>query len=453
MTTTAPRTKSIRTKLAAAAAVGALLTTAALASAGAAGASATPRHQNAALRAALHRDLTRYLTARRTAEHISADSLRVTFPGSRPPISLAAGTTRYHGGAPVSARALWQIGSNTKAFTAVIMLKLEAEGKLSISDPIGKWLPQYPAWRHITIRQLLDMTSRIPDYLYQPAFDTTFAADPATRFTAARLVSYVAGLPLGPAGWHYTNTDYILAQMIIEKVTHDTYADQLTRRILTPLRLHTTCLAPYTCPPSDAARMPAGYFFIAGGPPSLSGKAMPRLALTWAQAAGGIVSSLADMTTWNRALYQGGSCHPASSTSSSPWCPKPPASPSAAPPPPSQSATGSASSRYSIPRPASSGTTKARPSALGSCTSTFPAPACSSRSPPTAQPPTTTCPTCPERFTRPCKKQAQYPPAEPPRRGYRPRHGSWPVSKVSSGRTWGAEGPGVPVKVTTAKAA
>ena len=127
-------------------------------------------------------------------------SLRVTFPGSRPPIGLATGTTRYDGGPPVSPGALWQIGSNTKAFTAVILLQLEAEGKLSISDPIGKWLPQYPAWRHITIRQLLDMTSRIPDYLYQPAFATAFAANQATRFTAARLVSYVTGLPLGPPG-------------------------------------------------------------------------------------------------------------------------------------------------------------------------------------------------------------------------------------------------------------
>jgi D-alanyl-D-alanine carboxypeptidase len=306
MTTTGPRMKLIRTKLAAAAAAAALLTTAAMASAGAAGASAgPPRESGAALRAALHRDLSRYLTARRTAEHISADSLRVTFPGTRPAISLAAGTTRYHGGPPVPASALWQIGSNTKAFTAVILLQLEAEGKLSIGDPIGRWLPQYPAWRHITIRQLLDMTSRIPDYLYQPAFITAFAADQRTRFTARRLVSYAAGLPLGPAGWHYTNTDYLLAQMIIEKVTHDTYASQLTRRITGPLRLHTTCLAPYTCPASDAARMPAGYFNIAGVPPSLTGKAMPPLALTWAQGAGGIVSSLADMTTWDRALYTG----------------------------------------------------------------------------------------------------------------------------------------------------
>jgi D-alanyl-D-alanine carboxypeptidase len=108
-----------------------------------------------------------------------------------------------------------------------------------------------------------------------------------------------------PRSRRTTNTDYLLAQMIIEKVAHHSYADQLTRRIITPLRLHTTCLAPYTCPPSDAARMPAGYFEIAGAPPSLIGKAMPRLALTWAQAAGGIVSSLADMTTWDRALYTG----------------------------------------------------------------------------------------------------------------------------------------------------
>ena len=149
------------------------------------------------------------------------------------------------------------------------------------------------------------MTSRIPDYLYQPAFAMAFAADQHTNFTAARLVSYVAGLPLGPAGYHYTNTDYILAQMIIEKVTHDSYADQLTKRIITPLGLRTTCLAPYTCPAADAGRMPTGYFYIAGEVPSLIGKPMPPLALTWAQAAGGIVSSLADMTTWDRDLYRG----------------------------------------------------------------------------------------------------------------------------------------------------
>ena len=296
--------RNARNKLSAAAVALALLGAGVL-SGGAASASAGPPQQNrAALRTALRHDLGRYLTARRKAEHISALSLRVTFRGSKPAINLAAGTTRYGGGPPVSTRALWQIGSNTKAFTAVILLQLEAEGKLSISDPLGKWLPQYPAWRHVTIRQLLDMTSRIPNYAFQPAFVAALAAAPGARFSAARLVSYAAGLPLGPRGWDYSDTNYILAQMIIERVTHDSYADQLMKRIIIPLRLRSLCYAPGTCPVADAARMPAGYFYMSVAP-SLLGKPMPPLALTWAQGAGAIVSSLADMTTWDRALYRG----------------------------------------------------------------------------------------------------------------------------------------------------
>ena len=67
----------------------------------------------------------------------------MTFQGSKPSIDLAAGTTRYGGGCQIDQRK-WQIGSNTKAFTAVILFKLEAEGKLSISDPLGKWAAPVP---------------------------------------------------------------------------------------------------------------------------------------------------------------------------------------------------------------------------------------------------------------------------------------------------------------------
>ena len=276
-------------------------------SAGPPAAAAPHRGSGAALRASLKNDLSQYLTAQRYLENISAVGLAVAFRGSEPGISLAAGTTRYGGRAPVPASALWQIGSNTKAFTSVLLLQLEAEGKLSISDPLGQWLPRYRAWRSITIRRLLDMTSRIPDYTEQAAFLRAQAAAPARDFSAARLVSYAAGLPPGPKGYHYSNTDYILAQMIIERVTHDSYAGQLMKRIIIPLRLRSLCYAPYRCPAAAAARMPAGYFFVAGVPQlaSLLGKPVPPLALTWAQGAGGIVSSLPDMTTWDRALYQG----------------------------------------------------------------------------------------------------------------------------------------------------
>jgi D-alanyl-D-alanine carboxypeptidase len=270
----------------------------------------------AALAAVLRGDLTRYLADREQAEHISAVGLTITFRGNRPGISLAAGTTRYGGGGPVSPDALWQIGSNTKAFTAVMLLQLEAEGKLSITDTLGRWLPQYPAWRDVTIRQLLNMTSGIPDPGndddlpgYQ-AFLSAIATD--ADLSAAKVVSYVGTATTGDV-WLYSNTNYILAQLILEKATHDTYGDQLAKRITVPLGLRSVCDAPATCPAADASQMPAGYFFnteVADHEPpnplaSLLGKPVPPLNLTEFQGSGAIVSSLQDLAAWDRALYQG----------------------------------------------------------------------------------------------------------------------------------------------------
>src|SRR2546421_435890 len=259
------------------------------------------------LRAALRADLHRYLSTRRVAEHMSAVSLAVSFRGRRPGINLAVGSTRYRRGRPISLNNLWQIGSNTKAFTGVMVLQLEAEGKLSISDRLGKWLPQYPAWRRITIKQLLNMTSGIQDVFAQPAFLRAYAAAPNQVFSGKRLVSYVVGLPRKP-GWVYSNTNYVLAQMIIERVTRDSYADQFRRRIIRPLGLHDLFSGATRYPRSVIARLPAGYFYI---PP----EAMPELSSQFAKdqsrypvaapASGGIVSSPEDLAKWDRALFAG----------------------------------------------------------------------------------------------------------------------------------------------------
>jgi D-alanyl-D-alanine carboxypeptidase len=270
----------------------------------------------AALAAILRGDLTHYLADRGPAEHMSAVALTATFRGSEPAVSMAAGTTTYGGGVPVSTDALWQIGSNTKAFTAVLLLQLEAEGKLSITDTLGRWLPQYPAWRDVTIRQLLNMTSGIPDPGNDddlPGYQAFLGAIAAgADLSAPRVVSYAGAAVTGDT-WLNSNTNYVLAQLIIEKVTHDSYGDQLARRIAIPLGLRSVCFAPSTCPVADATRMPAGYYFVtavAGHEPpnplaSLIGKAVPPLNLTEYQGAAAIVSSLQDMTAWDRALYQG----------------------------------------------------------------------------------------------------------------------------------------------------
>lgn len=260
----------------------------------------------ATVRASLRTALSGYLTARRVPEHISAVSLTVNFRGPRPAINLAVGSTRYGGGRPVSTRALWQIGSNTKAFTAVLLLKLEAEHKLSIHDTLGKWLSQYPAWREVTIAQLLNMTSGIPSYTDLPTFLSDYATAPDQVFSAARLVDYATVFPLQP-GYYYSNTAYVLAQMVIERVTHHNYADELRRRIIVPLGLRDMYYGAGHYPAAITARLPAGYYFAASQGPMAPqyGKNQSRYPMSWGQGAGGIVSSLQDMATWDRALYTG----------------------------------------------------------------------------------------------------------------------------------------------------
>jgi D-alanyl-D-alanine carboxypeptidase len=256
------------------------------------------------LTAAVRADLAQYLRAQGAKDHFSALSVRVSYPGQRPDLAVSLGTTTYGGRTPVSNDALWQIGSNTKAVTSVVLLQLEAEGKLSINDPLGQWLPQYSAWRGVTIRQMLSMTSGIPDYTNTEAFVEAVQDAPSANVTAAQLIALVAGQKLGPATYAYSNTNYLLAQLIIERAEHDSYFHQVTRRILRPLGLDDTCFAPQTCSPRIASQLPAGYS-MSTGLPALLAKPVPPLAVSWAQGAGGLVGSLDDMITWDRALYSG----------------------------------------------------------------------------------------------------------------------------------------------------
>src|SRR3954452_9712111 len=254
----------------------------------------------------LRADLEAYLRERGTAEHVSAAGLSVNLPDRWSTIDVSAGTTTFGGSVPVRPDSVWQIGSNTKAFTSVLMLQLEAEHRLSIDDTLGQWLPQYPQWRDVPIRRLLNMTSGIATYEGQSTFLTAYAADPHTYFSPERLVGYVLDAPT-TSGYSYSNTSYILAQMIIERVTGDTYEHQLYARIIDPLGLRDTFYRPHLYPPSVTSREPAGYFFNDTVPElsTLVGTDVSGDTLSWGQAAGGIISTTSDVTRWERALYSG----------------------------------------------------------------------------------------------------------------------------------------------------
>jgi D-alanyl-D-alanine carboxypeptidase len=254
----------------------------------------------------LRGDLRAYLKAHGSDERISAAGLSVRLPGKRGTIDLGAGTMRIGGTRPVRSTSVWQIGSNTKAFTAVMLLQLEAEHHLSLSDTVGKWLPQYPQWRAVTIKRLLNMTSGIPSYDTTHTLLHAFAARPHRRFTPRQLVAYAeAGKPTH--GYSYSNTNYILGEMIIKKVTGDSYAHQLRTRIIRPLHLRSLYYRPHRYPARVTRREPAGYFSNRQIPElaGLLGRDVSRTTLSWTRGAGGIISTTRDMTLWERAMYGG----------------------------------------------------------------------------------------------------------------------------------------------------
>jgi D-alanyl-D-alanine carboxypeptidase len=158
----------------------------------------------------------------------------------------------------------------------------------------------------VTIKQLLNMTSGIPDYTDSPDYWNAVAAAPNGKFSASQLVSVAAGLP-ATHGYSYSNTNYILAQMIIERASHDSYGRRLRKQIVNPLGLQNTFYSATDYGRAITARMPAGYWFISELPMMTSqlGKDQSRLTVSWAQGAGGIVSSLQDLGNWDRALFAG----------------------------------------------------------------------------------------------------------------------------------------------------
>jgi D-alanyl-D-alanine carboxypeptidase len=260
------------------------------------------------LREALHKDLAAYLSDRSSIEHISTLSLNITFRGSKEEISEAVGTTEFGGGEPVTPHSLFQIGSNTKVFTSVILLRLEAEGVLSIEDTLGKWLPQYPAWKKVRIRQLLNMTSGIPTYDLTPGWNKDYDDNPYRKFTPEDLVAYVyPTIKTHNPGWEYSNTGYILAQMIIDKASRSHCYEAEVDRLIAENHLHDTFYESDFYPSFINRRVVSGYYVNTDdvGLEKLLGTDTKNYSLGWAQGAGGIVSDPKDLSRWVRALFEG----------------------------------------------------------------------------------------------------------------------------------------------------
>ena len=206
---------------------------------------------------------------------------------------------------------VFDIGSITKSFTSLILLQLQSEDALSLDDPLGKWLPQYPNWSEVTVRQLLNMTSGIPNYSNNPEFWKQMEHDLSHVWTDEELLRYAH--PEKPIerkdtnSYEYSNTNYILAGLIIEQVTHDTFANQLKERIIHQSNVLNNTF--YPAGPDGVAvresitdRKMHGYYFDTD-----NNKVVDTFVndLSWAGAAGAIVANTEDVMRWVQILFHG----------------------------------------------------------------------------------------------------------------------------------------------------
>jgi D-alanyl-D-alanine carboxypeptidase len=245
--------------------------------------------------------------------------------------TVTYGTTLLGATSPPRADTHFRIASNTKTMTAAVIVLLAQEGKLSLDDPVSKYVPGVPNGDNITIAESLEMRSGLYNYTNDPIISATIDTDPAKVWTPAELLAiafaHPANFPPGKA-YEYNNTNYALLGLVAEKVDGKPLAQVMHNRLFGPQNMQDTQL-----PASTVNTIPEpyshGYLYgsssvaLVGEPPyspevqaaARAGTLLPKdytgVNHSNAAAAGGVISTADDLATWIKALVAGRVLDPA----------------------------------------------------------------------------------------------------------------------------------------------
>jgi len=196
---------------------------------------------------------------------------------------------------PVEPDMVFRLGSVTKQFTAVAILMLAEQGKLSLDDDITKFLPDYPAkTQQITVEQLLTHSSGIKSYTSLPEWLSMWRKDTELN----ELIGLFKDKPTDFAPgerWAYNNSGYVLLGAIIEKASGQSYQDFIEKNIFAPLGMK------HSFYDNTARVIPRRVTGYSKGKDSYINA--PYLSMTQPHAAGALVSSVDDLALWDAALY------------------------------------------------------------------------------------------------------------------------------------------------------
>ncbi len=229
--------------------------------------------------------------------------LTLVHKGDAQPVITSVGTSSTEKQAPITTNDITRIASVSKAFSGATALALVREGKLKTTSTIGKTVKGLPkAWKSVTVAQLLQHTSGLPDYIKSEGFLKKFSTDPGQSWTPRELVSFVEKTPLNFAPgtqYEYSDTDNIVIGLIVESVTGQPYEAELAKHVYEPLKLTDTSLPNTTAMPDPFVH---GYDFDEiGEKEDVTFLVNP----TGAWASGGMLSSVNDLDTFIRSYASG----------------------------------------------------------------------------------------------------------------------------------------------------
>jgi len=198
---------------------------------------------------------------------------------------------------PARPATVYRIGSITKQFTSAAIMQLVEQKRIALDDTLGRFLPEYPQWSRVTIRQLLNHTSGIHSYTASSAWQTRMAQqlapDTVLGFVARDTFDFAPG-----TGYRYNNTGYFLLGQVLERVTKSPYARHVTERFFRPLGMRSASYCPSTITDTTHA---SGYDKRPVGQPVPAGP----VDMSSPYSAGALCMSVGDYLKWQTALTSG----------------------------------------------------------------------------------------------------------------------------------------------------
>lgn len=174
------------------------------------------------------------------ADSLKAVIVRVTVNG-KPVVTKALGTSMT--GVPATPAMHFRNGAVAISYMSTLLMEYVDEHKISLNDPVARWLPLLPDATRVTVKMLANMTSGYPDYVTEPAFIAQVQSDPFRAFTESQLLAFAFSRPLSFApgtNWGYAHTNYVVLGQILERVGGKPLATLLRQKVLGPLGLTNT---------------------------------------------------------------------------------------------------------------------------------------------------------------------------------------------------------------------